>query len=539
MLTQPHPPSNRTAERFDCDDLKRMLRGGRAAVEASAAALDALNVYPVPDGDTGANMLLTLRSAEVALEGRPRESAAQTTAAIARGALMGGRGNSGVILSQWLRGFSEGMAGHETFAAHEFVVSLRRAAEAAYRAVATPVEGTMLTVARRTAEAAEAAMGRDGLGAVFQAACAGADAGVAETPALLPVLKEAGVVDAGGQGLAVFLNGAFAAFAGLPPPEVLPLPEATAALQAVRAAAQFKGFCCEFIVEAESERIAGLRDGLKAMGESLLIVGDGPVQHVHIHSEEPPEVLSYAQTFGPLSHIKVQDMREQRRELLTGGEAPAITVIAVVSGHGMEQVYLSLGAHLIIPGGLTMNPSVDDIAQAISTAASDQVILLPNNGNVIPGARQAISMSNKRVALVPTKAMTEGISALVAFSPEADLAANAEAMEEAAQGVRTLGITYATRSIRWGDVHAEAGQSLAVRGDDVLAAGDDPLVVAETALRAFGLDKAELLTIYGGSDAPLEEAHRLLERLRQQFGGLNVELVEGGQPHYRYLFAIE
>jgi dihydroxyacetone kinase-like predicted kinase len=232
-------------------------------------------------------------------------------------------------------------------------------------------------------------------------------------------------------------------------------------------------------------------------------------------------------------------MREQRRELLTGGEAPVIAIVAVVSGHGMEQVYRSLGAHLIIPGGSTMNPSVEDIAEAISAAPSDQVILLPNNGNVIPGARHAISLSNKRVALVPTKAMTEGISALVVFSLEADLAANAEAMEEAAQEVRTLGVTYATRPIRWGDVHAETGQALAVRGDDVLAAGDDPLVVAETALRAFGLDTAELLTIYSGNDAPLEEAHRLLERLRQQFGGLTVELVEGGQPHYRYLFAIE
>jgi dihydroxyacetone kinase-like predicted kinase len=246
------------------------------------------------------------------------------------------------------------------------------------------------------------------------------------------------------------------------------------------------------------------------MGDSLLVVGDGQVNHVHIHTEEPQEVLAFAQTIGPVSHTKVQDMREQRQDLLTyESSTPAIAIVAVVSGHGMERVYRSLGAHRLIPGGATMNPSVEQIVDAIESAPAENVIVLPNNSNIIPGARRALEMTAKQAEVVPTKAMTEGIAALLAMDPDADLTVNAKGMADAAHTVRTVGITWATRDVTWGEIHAKAGQAIAVIGDDLLAAGDDPVSVSDAALQKSDLISAEVVTLYAGADAALDEAEQL------------------------------
>lgn len=520
--------------------LRRFFDGALSAVERCAPVLDALNVFPVPDGDTGKNMLLTLRSAANALAQCSQEHCGAMLENLAHGALMGARGNSGVIMAQILRGLTEVLRKEERITGPLWARGWREATKAAYRAVANPKEGTILTVVRAIAEASErAAHEGQELQQLLPRAVEAAHVAVWETPQLLEILRQAGVVDAGGLGLALWLQGGVAELLGTAPPDpaTLPLPPET--FHAVAASVEFPGYCTEFLIQGTNLDQQAIREHIAGWGDSILVVGDTQAVRVHIHTDDPERVLAYGASLGTVLETKVENMEEQRRARLAMAEGPVeIALAAVVAGHGMEEVYRSLGVHVLVPGGETMNPSVTELLAALDQAPADRVLLIANNKNIVPAAEQAAAQSTKQVTVVPTRTMVEGIAAVLAFSAEEELAANAQAMREAAERVRTVAVTRAIRSVRWGDVRAEQGQYIAVSGDEVLAAGDELVATAEAAVAPL-VAEAEIVTIYVGEGAGEQDAEALAQRLHAWHAGLSIEVVHGGQPHYPFLIGIE
>ncbi len=534
----------------DCDGqlLKRMLEASTTWLDYNSQAINALNVFPVPDGDTGTNMLLTMRSAIKEVATSPEHSVAEIAHAVARGALMGARGNSGVILSQILRGFAHGLDQTDQMHARDFAIALRQAADTAYQAVIKPVEGTILTVIEDMAQAAHRAAGEnDDLYSVWEGAVDAARHSVARTPLLLPVLRDAGVVDAGGQGLFVVFDGALRFLRGES------IDAATQASgpqnEAQFLASEGYGYDIQFLLRGKDLDVDVIRAKIDSMGESTLVVGDSSLIKVHVHAPNPGPVIQYAADLGPLSKVIIENMDEQYQDFMLGTAATPsqsaaleltdIATVAVVPGEGLRQVFESLGVTAVVPGGQSMNPSTEQLLRAIDEVSSDYVILLPNNRNVILAANQAQSLSQKHVAVVPTQTIPQGICALVSFKYQADLEANVQAMERAMGEIQTGEITKAVRSTRVDGMQVEEGEYMALLNGKLVAAGANVAGVVNEMLRQIGAEDYELFTIYYGDEVEAGEAEELAGMIRTQYPDQEVELVDGGQPLYPYIISAE
>ncbi len=536
--------------------LREAFAGAAAAIERQAAAIDAINVFPVPDGDTGTNLSFTMRAALAEASARPRETAGQFLDALARGALMGGRGNSGVILSQVFRGFAVAAAGREVLMAEDLAEALERGAEYAYRAVSQPREGTMLTVVREAAAAARSRLAGDVIETLAAAAEAAREA-VERTPELLPVLKEAGVVDAGGQGVAVLLDGALRALRGEALAEGAVEPPVEASRLAAVAALQREhdghpvGYCVEFLIRGDDLDPAAIERGLLERGESVLAVGDGGLVRAHVHVGDPEAAIALGSAHGTVFDVKVDNMDAQLHRFAEGHEgerreAGAFSIVAVARGRGLTQALYSVGVSRVVSGGQTMNPSVGDLVAAIEQCPGSAVIVLPNNKNVALAARQAAGHTAKEVAVVPTNSVPEGIAAALAAGAGASVERNVRRMTEAASQVRWAEITLAARSTSIGGRKIRAGQPIGiVQGDLTVAAETTEAAVAEAVRQMYdaggatGRGGPSLLALYAGEGVSDGEAQALAAGLRERYPDLEVEVVRGDQPHYPYIVSLE
>lgn len=538
-----------TASVLSGPELRALFSTAAAWLERNALAINAINVFPVPDGDTGTNMSLTLQAAvSEAQAAEPGVDA--VAAALAHGALMGARGNSGVILSQYLKGFAARLAGLTHADGAALAAALVAGAEAARAAVARPVEGTMLTVARAAGQAAAraAADGHDTVG-VLRAAVAAARAAVQRTPELLPVLREAGVVDSGGLGLCVVLEGALHYLQNEPLPETTPDAGhiATTWLEAHHAARERGeeryGYCVQFLVRAAPAEAEHLRSAMTGLGDSVVVVAEEDTLHVHLHCLDPGAPLSCAVGYGPLTAIKVENMDEQAAQLVTGtvplAASGPFSVVAVASGAGIAAALRGAGAEQIVPGGRTMNPSAREILAAIEAASQPVVVVLPNNKNVVWTAEQAAGLSGKRVEVLPTRSVPQGIAALLALNPDAEPEAALAAMRRAIGQVRTIEVTRAARPTRVDGQPVAAGQPIALLDGELAVAAFSPEEAVLRAVARVGPAAGALFTVFYGEGVPLERANHLAAELRRLYPQTEVEVVAGGQPLYDYIVGLE
>jgi DAK2 domain fusion protein YloV len=539
-------------ESINGQELKEMFATATNWLEKNASDIDALNVFPVPDGDTGTNMLLTMRSS-VEEAYQTNDTSAYTIAqAMAQGALMGARGNSGVILSQIWRGLAQGLQGKKSFTGKELASALQQASKMAYKGISNPVEGTILTVIKDAAAAAQAQTKNNGdLISVMEAVVDAANESVANTPTLLPVLKDAGVVDAGGQGLFTILDGALRYLRGeaeqmqFRKPQIIasniPQPVKLSRM-AVLDELPF-GYCTEFLLKGEELSPDEIRTKLQKKGQSLIVVGDENTARVHIHTLDPGSIIRYATSLGTMHQVSIRNMDEQHQDFLEMQKErmPAVDVatVAVVAGKGLAEVFTSLGVTAIISGGQTMNPSTKDILQAVKTVASDKVIILPNNKNVVLTANQVPSLTDKKVEIVPTQTIPQGVAALLTFDYEADFETNAQLMKEAASKVKTIEITHAVRSAQLNGLKIKKKQSIGLLDGELLAGGNNPSDVLLKILAKLDLKKMGIITIYYGADTQQTEAEQVSANIRDRYPQLQVEVVRGGQPHYNYIVSIE
>ncbi|HEY3072578.1 MAG TPA: DAK2 domain-containing protein [Candidatus Limnocylindrales bacterium] len=559
-----------------------LLAAYRAAVENLEAHVDevnGLNVFPVPDGDTGSNMLATVRAALDEGQRVADQPADRIAGAISFGALMGARGNSGVITSQIFRGMAEGLGGKRRFNGLDLAHALTIGTQTAYGAVVKPVEGTILTVIREASAAAVTAAELDSdLETVLVATVDAAEKAVARTPSLLPILREAGVVDAGGQGLYRLFQGALLHILGRAPAGAVGSRQRGAAGSALVAHAdQGFGYETMFLVQPGGSDLLDLdtiRTHLESIGESVLVAGDGRAVKVHVHSERPDEVIGFGLSLGNLSRISVEnldnqarDVREQRAAEFTGGagsEAKAaqprtggvalaridgdgtqplprvpLAVVAVAAGDGLARIFESFGVASVVRGGQSDNPSTGELAAAVESVAADEVLILPNNPNVVLAARQVAGMTGSAVHVVPTRNAAEGVAALLALDPSTGADANAAAMTEAGRSLRTMQVTEAVRDAKIAGRKVKKGQTIVLGPDDGLIAADGDRQKAVLAALATLPGSFELLTLYYGDGADLAEAEGVSRRITDARPGLQVDLVHGGQPYYRYLISVE
>ena len=559
----------------DGDGLLEAFRAAVANLEAHVDEINSLNVFPVPDGDTGTNMVATVRAALEEAETVAGEPADRIAAAISFGALMGARGNSGVITSQIFRGMSEGLAGKRRFNGLDLAYALSQGTKTAYGAVTKPVEGTILTVIREATDAAVATAERDeDIEAVLRATVEGAEKSVARTPTLLAILREAGVVDSGGQGLYRLFQGALAQ---LTEGGLRASPRAAVAKQAARpstlVAHADEGFGYEtmFVLQATPAHpldIDALRAHFEGIGESVLVAGDSKAVKVHVHNDRPDLVIAHGLTLGMLSKISVEnldnqarDVREARAETFTGvaaepvevstnGTGPALTtdggvaamplaVVAVAAGDGLAAIFREFGVAAIVRGGQSANPSTGELLEAIEGTDAAEVVVLPNNPNVVLAARQVASMTKRPVTVIPTRNAAEGFAALLCLDPADGAEANFGPMTEAARSIQTVQVTEAVRDATIGSTKVKRGQTIAMDPDDgLVAANNDQMRCILDAVATFK-PGFELVTVFYGADAHLGEAEDVAKRIQQSLSGVDVELRHGGQPHYRYLISAE
>jgi DAK2 domain fusion protein YloV len=534
-----------------CDGrgLKRLTRFGLAWLERHQQAINALNVYPVPDGDTGTNMLLTLQSAYQEILDSPEDEVDIIAQKLAHGALMGARGNSGVILSQIFRGFSRSLEGISSFNSIQFASALREAASTAYKGVIKPVEGTILTVAREAAEAAVAAAASStDLSYILEQVVREARASVTRTPTLLPVLAEAGVVDAGGQGLLIILEGMLR-YARGEPVDIDTELDAAVDLQALHPdSEEGYGYDIQFIIHGERLNVEEIRESIASMGECALVVGDSRAVKVHVHSPEPGTPINYGASLGSLSRVIVENMQDQYQEfILSKAQRPtppaeplgSVGTVVVAPGPGLTQVFESLGASAVVSGGQTMNPSTEDLLRAVEKTGSDDVIILPNNKNIVMAAEQAQALSTKNVRVVRTITVPQGIAALLALNYQAGLEANARVMAEAAKSIETGEITTAVRSVQINGISVEEGEVIGLVNGTLTATGSSPEEVVMACLERMEAQDYEIITIYYGETIASDEAQELADIIQEHYPDQEIEVVDGGQPHYHYIVSAE
>ncbi|MBU0495379.1 MAG: DAK2 domain-containing protein [Chloroflexi bacterium] len=525
--------------------LRRMIMAGTAWLEQNVAPINALNVFPVPDGDTGTNMFLTMQAAVHEITDSPEHAVSSIAHKVAHGSLMGARGNSGVILSQFFRGIDKALEDKASFTASDLAAAMTEGSVTAYKGVLKPVEGTILTVAREAAAAAQiaAAESKD-LRYLLERTVEAARASVIHTPELLPVLKSAGVVDAGGQGLFIILEGMLHYWRGDT------LEQAGAALaEAVgrlHAHEESYGYDIQFILRGRGLDVAAIRAHIDSLGDSTLVVGDSSLIKVHVHSPTPGAVLDYGVSQGSISKIIVENLQEQYQEFMAhqslasvAEEVTDIATVAVVAGKGLNEIFGTLGVNAIVPGGQTMNPSTEQMLQIVNQLTKDQVIILPNNKNIIMVAQQVQQISAKRVVVIPTQTVPQGISALLAFKYDADLETNAAAMQAAIDLVETAEVTRAVRSVNIDGLEVQEGQIIGLLNGRLVTAGTDQEVIALDLLTRMGSAEREIITVYYGDTVDRPQAEQLAAVIQEQYPDQEVELLEGGQPHYCYIISAE
>jgi DAK2 domain fusion protein YloV len=533
-------------------DLRQALFRFRDAVRAHQEELNRLNVYPVPDGDTGTNMALTLESVGAAL--KDSESMAEVCQAISRGSLMGARGNSGVILSQILRGLADECKEFGEVQGRELVKGLRRAADAAYEAVMRPVEGTILTVVRSIAEAAEALENPSLLALLERAAEAGRDA-VAKTPDLLPVLREAGVVDAGGKGLTLLIDAFLEVVDGRPIPEP-ELVETPARVAQHLAGDDISGLRYEvmYFLDAHDDTIPAFREAWASIGDSIVVVGGDGIWNCHVHTNDIGAAVEAGVEAGRPHSIRVTDLMDQVEEERWVREAEVVAdlttnapnlppvstaVVAVGVGDGVRRLLTSLGVQRVVAGGQSMNPSTAQILEAVEACAADCVVVLPNNKNIVAVARQVDALTDKQVAVVPTTSVPEALAALVEYDPNAALDDNETTMSTARERVRTGEVTQAVRDSTGEAGAIRKGDWIALSRDGIVATTGSPSDAVCQLLGKLVHDDSEIVTVLVGADAAANETDRIREHVEVTFPQLEIEFHDGGQPLYRYLVGVE
>lgn len=515
-----------------------------ATLEANRQRIDDLNVYPVPDGDTGTNLTLTLRAVCAALETIDANDRPTLAREVTRAALMGARGNSGVIFSQIARGFAEVVGGAEEIDAAVLARAFRSASDAAYRAVRRPVEGTMLTVVRELAEEAEA-RAAPGLPVadLLEALVARGEAAVARTPEQLAVLREAGVVDAGGAGLLEIVRGLHAAVAGLPVPE--PAAREELGFEAAHQELSRFRYCTVFVVEGAGLELEALERELEALGDSLLVVGDSNALKVHVHTDDPGAALALGTAAGVIEGVEIANMhrqtaaREGRLLELVPVQADGMLtgVVAVVAGAGNRRLFQSLGAARIVEGGQTMNPPTADIVAAIDSLDAPEALILPNNANVILSSEQALLLALKPARVVPTRSMQAGLAAMVAYDPSLALAENADAMTEAVAAVATGAVTVASRDVELDGLSVSKGDFLGLLEGDPVAGGTDFDEVAWAVVERLLAEPRGVMTLLAGEEEPALDT--LISRLADSHPDVELDVQAGGQPHYQLLLSAE
>lgn len=547
-------------------DLRQAMLGAEAYMELYRDAANALNVFPVPDGDTGTNMLLTLRAGiDQMNKDADKEAADEVAESIATGAFWGARGNSGVILSQLLRGFADGVAGSETIETADAVAAFRSATDSAYRAVSQPREGTMLSVIRGASDATIRASdaGEQDVIALWQIAYDGAIEALALTPEQLPVLKEAGVVDSGGLGVVAIIGGALQHLQGeTGPPVDLGLrsigglidPAQTASVSIdsdfldAHDAEEF-GYCTQFVIHGQDLSVDVLRSGLDAIAESTVIIGGGTAVRVHVHTEDPGAALTFGVGYGDLDEVKIDNMSLQNRDWASGHRErtrpeeirSGVSVIAVASGPGLAALFQDAGCSAIVPGGQTLNPSASEIIDAALSAGTTDVIVLPNNSNVILTAAQAADAGADGVTLhvVNTRSMPQGTAAMLGFNPEVSVDENLASMGAAGNAVETLEITQAVRDSAVDGQDVVEGQFMAILDSKLVCLADAAEVALREGITHSTVNEDSIITIYLGDGADSGRAAALQEDLETAHPGAEVDVYEGGQPHYPYLVSVE
>ncbi len=532
----------------DTSPLLRMFDAATRWLAANAPHVNSLNVFPVPDGDTGTNMLFTLRAAYKAAEECPDSTLGPQVRALAWGALMEARGNSGVILSQILRGFADGVDGSGQLDGRTLARSLALATESAYKGVESPVEGTMLTVIKDSARAAEIAAGSSNdLANVLADAVREAEASVQRTPDLLSILREAEVVDAGGQGVFLILEGALKGLINEPLGEAPPAldGDAIARVSAVGgddSTEHVYGNCTQFIVKGQGLDSAEIRAAVSRMADSTVVVGDRDVVRVHTHSFAPEEVIDLCKAFGEISQVSVQDMDEQHALWLHAPSremAQTIGIVAVVPGPGIEEVFSSLGVGGFVSGGQSMNPSVGQILEAVESQPAESVIVLPNNKNVVLTARKAAEIASKRLEVVATTNIPQGVAGVLAFNLAESVEDNVAAMQEALVGVYSLELSRAVRSTSVDGVPVEKDDAIGILDGELAASCSEPEdVVGKLGPRLESLD-VSLATVYYGDGVTESQQARLIKAFEEAAPFLEVDMIYGGQPHYEFIVSLE
>ena len=552
-MTQHQGPTTRC----DGDDLRAMFSTAAELFEHNIDLLNRLNVFPVPDGDTGTNMYLTLTDTLSQAAEDESSSARAVADLMARGALWGAKGNSGVILSQFFKGLAVGLEDGEDFGPVEFAHALQLAREFAYKAVGQPREGTMLTVLRYSADAALEAKDSPDMASLLAPVSEAARRAVALTPTMLPVLRQAGVVDAGGHGVLILLEGLrmwaareTPAESELEPPEAVGVGEDTGFvsdefLETVEE--EEFGYCTQLLIEGEGLDPDIVRDRMNEMARSAVVIGDPATLKLHVHAEDPGPVISFAVSLGTLSQVKIESMDEQHREFYADRRAetaPAVSsgpasIVAVALGEGIEAVFKSIGAAGILAGGDTMNPSVGEILEAVEATPSESVIFLPNNSNIVQAARQAVDITGKSMHVVPSASIPQGVAAMLEFNPHKPTSESAADMEAALSNVRTGEVCHAVRQVELNGVAVEEGQVIGILDRELVAAGDAPDDVLLSLLEKADVEEGHLVTLYHGEPITEQEAERAGAAVEDALPGVEIEVVNGGQPYYHYVVSIE
>lgn len=560
-------------KRLDGLVFANMVANGAANLSQNADYVDSLNVFPVPDGDTGTNMNLTMTSGAKEVAALNSANIADVSSKFARGLLMGARGNSGVILSQLFRGFGKAIEGKTEVSTVDFAEALKRGVDTAYKAVMKPVEGTILTVAREAAdEALRASESTSDFNEFMELVIVEAKASLERTPDLLPVLKEVGVVDSGGQGLLVIYEGFLASLEGkeLEKPHAPVMDALIEAEHHAHAAQGFMstediefGYCTEIMVRFQDEKLKdapfnedAFRNELSELGDSLLVVADEELLKVHVHVETPGDVITKGQRYGELVAVKIENMRQQHSTILeeehganqhgvqtaapTAPKAKApFAIVTVAMGEGVSELFRSLGAAHVIEGGQTMNPSTEDIVKAIEAANADHVFIFPNNSNIIMAAEQAASVAPCGVSVIPTKTVPQGLAAAIAFNPEADVETNENVMKAAASAVKSGQVTYAVRDTSIDGVEIRKDDHMAIAEKKIVASSASSLEAAKALVDALVDADDEIITILTGEGSSAEDVAALSAYIESKNDEIEIEVHDGKQPLYSYIFSVE
>ena len=543
-------------DRINGHDFYNMVVNASNRLLEESDFVNALNVFPVPDGDTGTNMSMTFKAAVKEIENLNSESIGETSKKLAKGALMGARGNSGVILSQILRGISKGLEGKTEVDGRELAVAFEEGSKAAYKAVMRPTEGTILSVIRAAAESVTN-VEESNVIAVMETVVTNAKIMLDKTPDLLPALKKAKVVDSGGMGLYIILQGMLDALKNDIKAEIKDVAVKSAGATGAASTEDIDikfGYCTEFIIVGDASKAKEFQDKIENLGDSMIVVGYEDVIKVHIHTNDPGKVLSNAVQYGELSKIKIDNMREEHREVLAlkneeaasdiqeevaPAESKKYAFISVAMGDGITRVLKDLGVDYVIEGGQTMNPSTQDMMECISKLNADHIFILPNNKNIIMAAEQAAEISDKDIRVIPTKSIPQGITAITMFNYEADVDANEETLKEALEMVKTGSVTYAVRDTEMDGIEIKEGNMLGLVESKIKAVGEDYFEVAKEILESMIDEDSELITIFYGKDVDESKMEEFIAELEDKYDDFDVQCYKGDQPLYYFIMSVE